>query len=106
MGRKWKIVLLSASISGLDAAVLSGCAVSVVAKSAVVPGMRVLSEAESFPTLPSVDLVLYRSGTSNNAAADAMGDLVTEHLARSSIAPVTKPLKTQAGSGALSGYSV
>lgn len=99
MGRKWKIAFVSAGISGLQAAVLSGSAVSVVAKSSVMPGMRVLGAAESFPALQGVDLVLYRAGKRNNAAADVMGDLITEYFARSSIAPVTGAAKTQAGSG-------
>ncbi len=99
MGRKWKIAFVSPGISGLHAAVLSGCAVSIIAKSSVVPGMRILGEAESFPPLPSVDLVLYRAGNRNNAAADVMGDLITAHFGRSSIAPVKKTMKTQAGSG-------
>jgi len=46
---------------GLHAAVFSGFAVSVVAQSALVSGMRVIGRAESFPGLPHVDLVLHRA---------------------------------------------
>jgi len=101
MGRKWKVSLVSASISGLHAAILSGHAVSAIAKSSVIDGMRILGEAESFPALPSVDLVLYRAGKSKNAAIDAMGDMIADHLARSGLGPTRKIFKTQAGSGAI-----
>ncbi|WNK01622.1 LysR substrate-binding domain-containing protein [Thalassospiraceae bacterium LMO-JJ14] len=102
VGRKWKIALVSPSISGLHAAILSGCAVSAIAKSSVIAGMRILGEADSYPALPSVDLVLYRSGKSKNAAADAMGDMISDQLARSSLAPTRRTFNTQAGSGAIS----
>jgi DNA-binding transcriptional LysR family regulator len=98
-GRKWKLACVSESIGGLQAAVLGGIAVSVVGKSSVLPGMRQLGRAESFPVLPKVDLVLYRAGGRDNPAADAMADLIAHHFARSSIAPTGKTVKTQAGSG-------
>ena len=95
-GRKWKVSLVSTSISGLHAAVLSGFAVSAIAKSSII-----LGEADSFPELPSVDLVLYRAGNSKNAAVDAMGDMIAEELARAGIPTGRNTFKTQAGSGAI-----
>ncbi|MZR31535.1 LysR substrate-binding domain-containing protein [Sneathiella litorea] len=100
-GRKWKVSLVSTSIAGLQAAVLSGFAVSAIAKSSIIDGMRILGEGESFPKLPSVDLVLYRAGKSKNAAVDAMGDMIAEELARTNISTGLKTFKTQAGSGAI-----
>lgn len=99
VGRKWRIVCVSESISGLQAAVMGGVAVSVVARSSVLAGMRQLKQADSFPDLPKVDLVLYQSGRRHNPAADAMADLITDHFARSSIAPAERAIVTQAGSG-------
>jgi DNA-binding transcriptional LysR family regulator len=99
IGRHWRIVSISESIGGLQAAVFGGIAVSVVARSSVLPGMRQLGRAESFPTLPKVDLVLYRAGGRRNPAADAMADVVASHFARSSLAPASRTVKTQAGSG-------
>lgn len=98
-GRAWKIVCVSESIGGLQAAVLGGTAVSIVGRSSVLPGMRQLGQAESFPMLPKADLVLHRSGKRKNAAADAMADLITRNLARSGIAPTNRTVTTQAGSG-------
>ena len=99
IGRQWRVVCVSESIGGLQAAVFGGIAVSVVARSSVLPGMRQLGRTESFPVLPKVDLVLYRSGGRRNPAADALADLAASHFARSSIAPTVRVVRTQAGSG-------
>lgn len=99
IGRTWKLACVSASIGGLQAAVLAGVAVGVVGRSSVLPGMRQLGRAESFPALPKVDLVLYRAGGRDNPAADAMAGVIAAHFARSSIAPADRPIVTQAGSG-------
>lgn len=99
VGRKWRIACVSDSIGGLQAAVTGGVAVSVVARSSILPGMRQLKQADSFPDLPKVDLVLYQSGSRYNPAADAMAALIADHFGRSSIAPAEQPVLTQAGSG-------
>jgi DNA-binding transcriptional LysR family regulator len=99
VGRQWRLACVSESIGGLQAAVFGGIAVSVVAKSSVLPGMRQLGRSESFPILPKVDLVLYRAGGRLNPAADAMADLMIRHFARSSLAPSSNVVRTQAGSG-------
>jgi DNA-binding transcriptional LysR family regulator len=99
IGRHWRIVSISESIGGLQAAVFGGIAVSVVARSSVLPGMRQLGRTESFPPLPKVDLVLYRAGGRRNPAADAMADIIASHFARSGLAPTARRVKTQAGSG-------
>lgn len=99
MGRRWKIVCETESIGGLQAAVLGGIAVSAMGRSSLIPGMRQIGRDESFPRLPNVDLVLHRSGRRKNPAADEMGDVIANHLARSSVAPLTHHVTTQAGSG-------
>lgn len=58
IGRPHRIAYTSHSIAALQAAVLSGLAVTVIAHSSVSAGMRELSEAEGFPRLPTVDIVL------------------------------------------------
>jgi DNA-binding transcriptional LysR family regulator len=100
VGRSWRLVCVSESIGGLQAAVLAGIAVSVVGKSSVMPGMRQLGRADSFPTLPKVDLVLHRAGGKRaNPAADAMAEFMARNFANSSHAPSAKAARTQAGSG-------
>ena len=99
IGRTWRLACISESIGGLQAAVFAGIAVSVVGKSSVLPGMRELGRSESFPTLPKVDLVLYRSARRPNPAAEAMAEFVVRHFGNSALAPSSRIVRTQAGSG-------
>jgi DNA-binding transcriptional LysR family regulator len=84
IGRPWRLACVSESISGLQAAVFSGFAVSVVAKSALVAGMRVLGRPESFPDLPEVDVVMHRCPGRPSPAADRLADFVIASLLRDS----------------------
>jgi DNA-binding transcriptional LysR family regulator len=99
IGRTWRLACISESIGGLQAAVFAGIAVSVVGKSSVLPGMRELGRSESFPTLPKVDLVLYRSARRPNPAAEAMAEFIVRHFGNSALAPASRIVRTQAGSG-------
>ncbi len=56
-GQPWRIVCVSESIAGLQAAVFAGLACAVVPRAAVVAGMRIV-EAGSLPPLPAVELAL------------------------------------------------
>jgi DNA-binding transcriptional LysR family regulator len=99
IGRQWRLACISESIGGLQAAVFAGIAVSVVGKSSVMPGMRELGRSDSFPTLPKVDLVLYRSARPSNPAAEAMAEFIVRHFSNSRLAPSSRIVRTQAGSG-------
>lgn len=99
IGRTWRLSCISESINGIKAAVPAGIAVSVVGKSSVLPGMRVLGRSDTFPALPKVDLVLYRSARSSNPAAQALANVVVRHFANSALAPAARVVRTQAGSG-------
>jgi DNA-binding transcriptional LysR family regulator len=99
IGRKWRISCVSESISGIQAAIFGGIAISAVAKSTAIDGMRVLTRADGFPYLPTVDLVLYRAGGKPNAAAEAMALFFERHFATASITHVKTRARTQAGSG-------
>ncbi len=72
MGRGWRISCVSSSASGLQAAALSGMAVTVLGRSALVSGMREVGPSEGLPLLPTVDLLLYRAAGRNLAAIDAL----------------------------------
>jgi DNA-binding transcriptional LysR family regulator len=78
--RAWRIACVSESIAGLQAAVFAGLAVSVVARSAVVPGMRILSGAERMPPLPKVNLMLHRSTSRNLPAVSRLADYVVDQI--------------------------
>jgi DNA-binding transcriptional LysR family regulator len=80
IGRPWRLACVSESIGGLQAAVFSGFAVSVVAKSALVPGMRMIGRSESFPGLPSVDLVLHRAPAPASLPTEKLADFVARVL--------------------------
>jgi DNA-binding transcriptional LysR family regulator len=87
IGRPWRLACVSESISGLQAAVFSGFAISVVAKSALVAGMRVIGREESFPDLPEVDVVMHRAAGRRSPAADHLADFVAASLLRAGYGP-------------------
>lgn len=80
IGRPWRLACISESIGGLQAAVFSGFAVSVVAQSALVAGMRIVERADSFPDLPHVDLVLHRAPGPASLPAEKLADFVARIL--------------------------
>jgi DNA-binding transcriptional LysR family regulator len=79
-GRNWRIACVSESVGGLQAAVFSGMAISVLGRSAVVPGMRQIGIAEYFPPLPKVDLLLYRAPGIATPAAMALHEYLAHNL--------------------------
>jgi DNA-binding transcriptional LysR family regulator len=89
IGRPWRLACISESLGGLQAAVFSGFAVSVVAESALVSGMRVIGRHESFPNLPPVDLFLHRAPGPASAPAEKLADFVARILIRKT--PVDEP---------------
>lgn len=87
MGRTWRIACVSESVAGLQAAVFAGMAVTVLGRSALVPGMREVGVSEYFPPLPAVDLLLYRASGRNLAAIDALQNYLENYLSP----PVQRP---------------
>lgn len=79
--RPWRVVCVSESIAGLQAAVFAGLAVSVVARCAVVPGMRVLPPSRRLPELPSVDLELHLHPAPDQPAVQRLAEHVQAALA-------------------------
>lgn len=80
IGRKYRVLYTSGNSTAISAAVLAGLAVTVVAESALRPGMRVLSEAEGFPRLPSCEIGIVRSW---NRPTSALVDKLAEHIVSS-----------------------
>lgn len=80
-GRNWRLACVSDSISGLQAAALSGIAVTVLIESALVPGLRPPPAQAGLPALPSVDLLLYRSATEHSSpAVETLHRYLLSHL--------------------------
>jgi DNA-binding transcriptional LysR family regulator len=59
-GRRHRIAFTSYSIAGLQAVVRSGHAITVIAESALIPGMRELDDSEFFPELPQIEVRVTR----------------------------------------------
>jgi DNA-binding transcriptional LysR family regulator len=79
-GRKYRVLYQSANAGAISAAVLAGLAVTVLAESALRPGMRVLSEAEGFPRLPTCEIGILRSW---NRPSSALVEKLAEHIVSS-----------------------
>ena len=80
VGRKYRVRYTSGNSTAISAAVLAGLAVTVVAESALRPGMRVLSEAEGFPRLPSCEIGIVRG---RGRPASTVVDKLAEHIVSS-----------------------
>jgi DNA-binding transcriptional LysR family regulator len=83
-GRKWQIACVSESVSGLQAAVFAGMAVTVLCRCALVSGMREITPSEGFLPLPKVDLLLYKAPGATSPAVDALHDYLAHYVGLSS----------------------
>ena len=81
-GRDWREAYVSASGIAMLAAVEAGLAVSVIRESSLRPGLRELTEAEGFATLPSFDVTLLRASVGLGRAAAALYKFLVERLSR------------------------
>jgi DNA-binding transcriptional LysR family regulator len=82
-GRKWQITCVSESVSGLQAAVFAGMAVTVLGRCALVAGMRELTPEEGFLPLPKVDLLLYKAPGVTSPAVDALHEYLVRYVGQS-----------------------
>lgn len=80
-GRRWKIVSISDSIAGLQAAVYAGLAVSVLPRCAVSPAMRMLGTTDGVPPLSVIELALMRKPQGIKEAAEQLADYISAKLA-------------------------
>ena len=78
VGRPYRVLYSSWNSTAVGAAVLAGLAVSVLAESAVRPGMRLLGASDGFPPLPSCKIALLRNALEPSDLADALaGHIIT-----------------------------
>ena len=85
-GRKYRVLYQSANSTAISAAVLAGLAVTVLAESALRPGMRVIGEAEGLPRLPTCEIGLVRSWSQpNSATIDKFAEHITSSLGNLSV---------------------
>ena len=75
--RRWRIVYTGPGISGLQNAVLNRLCVTALTKATILPGMRVLSEADGFPGLEPLRVGLfYKHPRLSPAGLQLVSDLV------------------------------
>ncbi|RFC67183.1 MULTISPECIES: LysR substrate-binding domain-containing protein [Mesorhizobium] len=100
MGRDYRVLFTSFSATVITAAVLSGLAVSVLAECALRPGMRVLTEADGFGTLPECKIGIMRGKTEHPALVEALAQHIAESLDNISV-----PLADEAGAIDFAAYA-
>ena len=81
VGRRWRMAYSSTSVTGVQAAVLSGLAVAVLAQSTLLKGMRVLGAEEGLPPLGDYELTLHRSVIDSSLPAARLADDIAAQLA-------------------------
>lgn len=75
--RRWRVVYTGPGISGLQNAVLNGLCVTALTRATMLPGMRVLDEAEGFPALEPLRVGLfYKHPRLSPAGLQLVSDLV------------------------------
>lgn len=78
--RSWRIAYTSASLTGILAAVSSGLAITLLARTAVPGNLRVLNGERDFPDVPPTELALVTSGTRLIAAASELCRFISAEL--------------------------
>lgn len=77
--RRWRIVYTGPGISGLQNAVLSGMCVTALTNATILPGMRILTEADGFPALAPLRVGLfYKHPRLTSAGLQLVSDLVAQ----------------------------
>ena len=80
LGRSWRIVAVSDSVSGLLAAVYAGVAIAVLPRCAESSQMRLLGRRDHMPPLPAVDLMMHHGPNTVSPAAVQLQAHVIRHL--------------------------
>lgn len=76
--KNYRIAYSSQNTTGIISAVRSGLAITVSGKSTIPNDVRVLSQSDGFPDLPSIVITLIKSKNLISQAADVLANYVTE----------------------------
>ncbi|QCY12811.1 LysR family transcriptional regulator [Pseudomonas sp. MPC6] len=76
LGRRWRVVIMSAGVTALETAIEAGLAVGIVDRAQVRPGMRVLTTADGLPELPVHELRLMLAPGTLSEAGDVLAGLI------------------------------
>lgn len=82
-GREARIAYTSVSIAGIYAALDAGLAVAALCRSNLRPGLRILREADGFPALPEIGIVLKRADGADSALVDRLQEHIVAAFAAS-----------------------
>jgi len=74
----YRVAYSSANMYALFGAVLAGLAVTVVAQTSMVPGMRVLRPDEGFPSMPMATVALFQPHGRKNTASTRLVDHIVD----------------------------
>jgi DNA-binding transcriptional LysR family regulator len=77
----WTLRSICDSFAGLQAAVLSGIAVSAFPRCTMTPNIRVLNKGDGLPELPSIEMVLHRKEPGISEAAEQLARYIARELA-------------------------
>jgi len=77
-GRSYRLALTSVSLAAIEAAVRAGLAVTVLSRSNVSPGMRILDERDGFPALPENRIELRRSEAARSDVHDCLAEYIVD----------------------------
>jgi DNA-binding transcriptional LysR family regulator len=79
-GRPWRMAYTSASLTGILAAVSSGLAVTLLARTAVPSHLCILDAASGFPGVPCTELALVASELRSFPAMDQLGKYICKSM--------------------------
>jgi len=76
----WTLRSICDSFAGLQAAVLSGIAVSAFPRCTITPNIRVLTKSDNLPELPNIEMVLHRKEQGISEAAEQLARYIAREL--------------------------
>lgn len=79
-GRSYRIAYTSTSLPGIQAAVMTGFAISIVSRDSVLPGMRVLEPVDGFPSLPDAEIMLHTTPGNSTEPVRQVAAYILGHL--------------------------
>jgi len=85
-GIHYRLAFSTFSISGIVAFLEAGLAVSLVSSNSIMPGMRILGEAEGFPSLPETAIGLVKNTASLSPAAEQLAISIRQSMSAQAIA--------------------
>lgn len=80
VGRRWRVIYTSKSITGQQAMVRAGLAVTPTTGNMVTPEMRVVDESGGLPALPAVEIALHRAPGRPSEPARRLYDMIRDKL--------------------------